>query len=414
MATVSSLHNFVTDALECTQFRLIRDDDDFENETAVFRPEMAHQIFGEQENIFGYRDLAIDVCFAASSLDIYFNIKYSKKVDDMNNDGIKADDVEKALAAIVEDGCYFTNLDEYKKIVKSKNETFVPFGTKIDEFEISSGTPEGNMRKFEVYKTDINDKNFLKFHARLETFSFWFIDAFSRVEHDPLWLFFTVYEKYSINNSDKARYATAGYFTVYQYYSYPEHTRPRVSQILVLPPFQKLGIAYRLIERTIFDHFVPNEKVADITYEEPTAVVQHIRCVIDAKRCMVLPAFAKEKLLMGFSADMLREAKAKYKINPKQCRVIYEILRLAVTNIKNDYEYRKYRVEVKKRLNLNYSKHQRDLSRLQKRGVDVSGALSILPSLADRIEQLHAEYKDVEKVYLQVLKKLQITASDKQ
>lgn len=80
MTAISSLQNFVTDALECTQFRLIRDDADFEDESVAFHPEMAHQIFGEQESIFGYRDLQIDVCFAASSLDIYFNIKYSKKV----------------------------------------------------------------------------------------------------------------------------------------------------------------------------------------------------------------------------------------------------------------------------------------------------------------------------------------------
>lgn len=408
MTAISSLQNFVTNALDCTRFRLIRDEQDFEDESVAFNPEMAHQIFGEQESIFGYRDLQIDVCFAAGSLDIYFNIKYSKKVDDVYSDGVKADDVEKALAALVEDGCYYTNMEEYKKVVKAKSESFKPFGEKIDEFEINPGTSGSSARTFEVYMSDINDKEFLKFHSRLESFSFWFIDAFSRVEHDPLWLFFIVYEKYS-NNNNETRYATAGYFTVYQYYSYPQFIRPRISQILVLPPFQKLGIASRLIEHTTYNYFVPKENVADITYEEPTDIVQHIRSVVDAKRCMTLPAFAKDKLVSGFSKDMLKEAKEKFKINPKQCRVVYEILRLAQINTKDDAEYRNYRLEVKKRLNLNYSKHRRDLLRLQKRGVDVSGAFSILPSLEDRIEQLNAEYKqDVEKVYYQVLKKLQL------
>lgn len=405
MTAISSLQNFVTDALECTQFRLIRDDADFEDESVAFHPEMAHQIFGEQESIFGYRDLQIDVCFAASSLDIYFNIKYSKKVDEVCSEGVKPDDVEKALAEIVEDGCYYTNLEEYKKVVKAKTESFKPFGEKVDEFQISSGTADDGTRTFEVYVSDVNDKEFLKFHSRLESFSFWFIDAFSRVEHDPLWLFFMVYEKYS-NNNNETRYATAGYFTVYQYFSYPQFIRPRVSQILVLPPFQKLGIASRLIEETVFKYFVPKENVADITYEQPTDIVQHIRSVSDAKRCMTLPSFAKEHLLAGFSKSMLRDAKEKFKINPKQCRVIYEILRLGVTDLKNETEYRKYRVEVKKRLNLNDSKNRRELMRLQKKGVDVSGAFSILPSLEDRIEQLHAAYKEVEKVYHQVLKKI--------
>lgn len=358
--------------------------------------------------------------------------------------------MEKSLAALVEDGCYYTNLDEYKKVIKARSAAFKPFGTKVDEFEVNPGA---SARTFEVYVSDITDQEFLKFHSRLESFSFWFIDAFSRVEHDPLWLFFIVYEKYS-NNNNEVRYATAGYFTVYQYYSYPEFIRPRISQILVLPPFQKLGIASRLIEhvsnrastspsstsnppspfQTTYNYFVTKKNVADITYEEPTDIVQHIRSVVDAKRCMALPAFAKANLLAGFSKDMLAEAKEKFKINPKQCRVIYEILRLAVTDTKNDAEYRNYRLEVKKRLNLNYSKHRRELLRLQKRGVDVDGAFSILPSLEDRISQLNAEYKvgvflnfysesyqtdfsfvssaltqqEVESVYYQVLKKLQL------
>lgn len=80
MTAISSLQNFVTDALDCTRFRLVRDEQDIEDESIAFHPDMAHQIFGEQESIFGYRDLQIDVCFVASSLDIYFNIKYSKKV----------------------------------------------------------------------------------------------------------------------------------------------------------------------------------------------------------------------------------------------------------------------------------------------------------------------------------------------
>ncbi|XP_058822676.1 histone acetyltransferase type B catalytic subunit [Topomyia yanbarensis] len=406
MTAIAKLQNFVSNAVESTRFRLIRNEKDFDDESVAFHPEMAHQIFGEQECIFGYRDLAIDICFAAGPMDIYFNVKYSMKVDDVGSDGVKADDVEKALAELVEDGCYYTNLEEYKKVITAKMKTFTPFGEKVDEFQVNSGFSGLQARTFQVYMTDINDKDFLNFHSRLETLSFWFIDAFSRVEHDPLWMFFTVYEKYE--EDGEVRYATAGYFTVYQYYSYPQNIRPRVSQILILPPFQKLGIASWLIETTIHNYFVPKDNVADITYEEPTEVIQHIRSIADAKRCMTLPSFSKEHLLTGFSKDMLREAKEKFKINPKQCRVVYEILRLSVTNTKNDADYRNYRVEVKKRLNLNNSKHQRDLLRLQKRGVDVSAALSILPSLEDRIEQLNAEYLQVEKFYHQVLKKLKL------
>lgn len=41
---------------------------------------MAHQIFGETENIFGYKNLQINVYYSAGPLDIYYDVKYSKKV----------------------------------------------------------------------------------------------------------------------------------------------------------------------------------------------------------------------------------------------------------------------------------------------------------------------------------------------
>uniref|UniRef100_U5EWV2 Histone acetyltransferase type B catalytic subunit n=1 Tax=Corethrella appendiculata TaxID=1370023 RepID=U5EWV2_9DIPT len=405
MAQISSLQNFISDSLDSTHFKLIRKREDVDNNEISFHPEMAHQIFGENESIFGYRDLKVDIFYSAGPLDMYYKVNYSKRVDDLETEGIKADNIDEAISELVSDGCYYTNLEEFLNVCEKKSADFKPFGEKVDEFEttINSATP----RHFEVYVCDMNAPGFLKFHARLESFSFWFIDAFSRLEHDPLWLYFVIYEKYQTSDND-TRYATVGYCTVYQYYSYPQNIRPRISQILILPPFQKLGIASRLIEKTLYDYFVPKENVTDITYEEPTDILQHIRSVIDTKRCRTLPSFAPDNLLKGFSKDMLKEAKAKFKITPKQVRVCYEILRFSITNLNNAKDYRDYRIEVKKRLNLNYSKHRRDLKKAEKRGVDVKTAMHGLPSIQERIAQLDAEYKEVEKVYHQVLRKVKL------
>ncbi|XP_035779900.1 histone acetyltransferase type B catalytic subunit-like [Anopheles albimanus] len=418
MSNLSSLKGYVSCALDCTRLRLVRNAEDMSNDEGCFKPEMAHQIFGESESIFGYRDLKIDVMAAAGPFDLYFDINYSKKVEELHTEGLKADDVEKALADIVEDGCFYTNRDEFKRVLASKADSFRPHGTKVDEFTAqtspSASRTDGDqqqrpVRTFEVYLSSADDAEYMKFHSRLETFSFFFIDGFSRVEIDPLWLFFTVYERYSIDNNNEAsgiRYATIGYVAAYQYYAYPDKIRPRISQVLVLPPFQKLGIATRLIEHTIYEYFSKKENVSDITFEEPIEAIQHIRSVIDAKRCKTLPAFAKENLLAGFTKDMLREAKERFLINPKQCRVVYEILRLGCTDLDDEQQYRAYRIEVKKRLNMNYNKHRRDLAKAKKRGADVTAALCGLPGVAERIESLHAEYKQVEEIYGLVLHKL--------
>ena len=60
------------------------------------------------------------------------------------------------------------------------------------------------------------------------------------------------------------RYAIAGYATVYEYYAYPDNTRPRISQMLVLPPFQRIGVGLQLLEK-IYKYYISQPRVVDIT-----------------------------------------------------------------------------------------------------------------------------------------------------
>lgn len=103
---------------------------------------------------------------------------------------------------------------------------------------------------------------------------------------------------------------------------------------------------------------------------------------------------------------MVKEAREKGKINPIQCRRVYEILRLLHTNRNNDQEYRAYRLDIKKRLNMIYLKQRRDLEKLEKRGMDTTTMKLALTPLPERIEQLHEEYKICEGEYERVVKRL--------
>lgn len=60
---------------------LVRNRSDVDNQQIEFKPDMAHQIFGDTESIFGYKDLQIDVFYSAGSLDIFYDVKYGKKVN---------------------------------------------------------------------------------------------------------------------------------------------------------------------------------------------------------------------------------------------------------------------------------------------------------------------------------------------
>lgn len=402
MTLTSNLQNLVVDAVDVVEFKLIRKREDVDCEDIAFPPAMAHQIFGENENIFGYKDLQVRLMYTAGPLDIYVGIKYQQRIDDYLSDGLKADDVVGIIASKLPDGCYYTNIDEFLKTL-AKSETFKPFGEKRCEYKLQDSF--GVDRHFEIYQCDMIDNKFSKFFERLQTFVLWFVDAASYIDiDDPQWTFFICYEKYKELDGNY-HYATVGYTTVYKYYAYPENMRPRISQMMILPPFQKLGIGAKFIE-TIYQYFIGDSKVIDITVEDPSDEFQRIRNYVDAKLCKDLPAFSPTVIKNGFTKDMVKEAREKYKINPRQCRKVYEILRLMHTNIHNEKEYRELRLDIKKRLNLVYFKQLRDIEKMTKVGVDTQWMTATLPSKEERLEQLHKEYKELESYYEKIIKRL--------
>lgn len=80
---------------------------------------------------------------------------------------------------------------------------------------------------------------------------------------DDKWNYFIMYEKY-LNENQEYAYGVVAFGTVYEYYAYPSHIRPRISQLLVLPPFQKKGLAAYLIN-SMYKHYIDMQSVVDIT-----------------------------------------------------------------------------------------------------------------------------------------------------
>lgn len=120
------------------------------------------------------------------------------------------------------------------------------------------------------------------------------------------------YEKYT-NADGKTVYATAGYTTVYLYYAYPQHNRPRISQMFILPPFQCMGIGAKLIE-LVYHKFKGDPKVVDITVEDPSDDFRRVRNYVDVKLCRELPEFSENNLKNGFSKEMVKVAKEQLKV----------------------------------------------------------------------------------------------------
>ncbi|XP_055377754.1 histone acetyltransferase type B catalytic subunit [Condylostylus longicornis] len=400
---IEELRDLVSDAVKVVEFKLVRTRDDVNDPTLNFHPEMAHQIFGENENIFGYKDLKITIMYTAGSMQIYIGMVYISRVEDqVGSKGLKSDDVMNILASKLPDGCYYINLEEFLKAADSEN--FRPFGEKLDELTYED-EETGQKRHFEIYHCDNTASKFVSYFNRFQTFILWFVDAAQYIDvDDPQWTFFICYEKYKSSDGD-VKYASVGYTTVYQYYAYPEHIRPRISQMLILPPFQKKGLGTKMFN-TIYKFYEGEKNVIDITVEDPSEDFTRIRNYIDSKLCKDLNSFSKEEIKKGFSKEMIKEAREKHKINPRQCRKIYEILRYYHTNIYDPKDLRSFRLEVKRRLNIIHHKQLRDIKRMEKAGLDTQWITASMPTREERLSQLEKEYEDVETEYKKIVEKL--------
>ena len=106
-----------------------------------------------------------------------------------------------------------------------------------------------------------------------------------------------------------------------------------------------------------------------LAVEDPSDDMIRLRDYVDTVNALkLLECFSCfEKVRNGFTKDMLVEAKEKMKLGKKQTRKVYEIIRLYWTKKAgplNDIntEYKNYRVDVKKRLNIPYQVSRFELS----------------------------------------------------
>jgi len=343
--------------------KLVRESNDVDDEETTFNPEMSHQVYGENETIFGYKDLKIKLYYSAARLTTYLNVSYSSKV---NHEGVEADDIRSPLLERIPSG-YLENLDDFRSSL-NKEDTFRPFGDQLSAFDHAIDDED---KKFEIYKVRSveslsNPDSFLTFHERLQTFLLWFVDAASFIEiDDPKWTFYFLYEKVIVNG--KPINYVVGYATVYRYYAHPFKLRPRISQFLILQPWQRKGLGVKLLT-AINEDLRSDADVLDIVVEDPSEAFVLLRDYVDCRACRSLKSFSKDSLLANdkLTDDMEHEARKELKINRRQAKRVFEILRLSVINENDKQQMKNFRLAVKRRLNQPYAAEKRKLDKCQK------------------------------------------------
>uniref|UniRef100_A0AAY4ETB4 Histone acetyltransferase type B catalytic subunit n=1 Tax=Denticeps clupeoides TaxID=299321 RepID=A0AAY4ETB4_9TELE len=353
------------------------------------------------EVAFGYKGLQIQLYYTAGNLSTLFRMTYSAKVKD-SFDFVEPDDVEGKIREIIPPG-FCCGTDDFVSLLE-KEANFRPFGSLLHTYTVHN-VEEGDDFTFQIYKADMSCAGFREYHERLQTFLMFFIETASFIDvDDDRWDYFIVFEKY--NKDGETLFATVGYMTVYNYYVYPDKTRPRVSQMLILPTYQGEGHGAQLLE-AVHRFYCTSPKVQDITAEDPSENYVKLRDFVLAKFCQGLPAFSTDKLLQGFSEDMATEARENLKINKKHARRVYEILRLRATDMSDDEQVREYRLEVKRRLFGPYKKNQRELTKMRKylRPEELASHVSQMDTQVQH-EELERSYQQVLGDYRRVIERL--------
>ncbi|XP_046396041.1 histone acetyltransferase type B catalytic subunit [Ischnura elegans] len=417
------LEEYVSDANKALEFKLIRREADIEDDKCTFNAEMSHQVFGEGETIFGYKNPRVQLYYTAARLTTYMGMSYSEKMPKQDNPEVVADEVLSMVSEYLPPG-FFTKLSDLRASLP-KDDNFTPYGELIHSFDApaSSATKlahssdkncDSMTSKYEIYMCSMEScPAFRPYHERLQTFVLWYVDGASFIDaDDPRWRFFVVYERYR-KASETAEtvgggrwmYAICGYATVYQYYAYPMNMRPRVAQALILPLFQGNGLGAELLS-AISSHYARDPTVSDMTVEDSSEDFQRVRDYLDAISCISLPAFSPSLIKKGFSSEMVEQARKKFKIHKKQVRRVYEILRLRLTDRENKEEYRAYRLEIKNRLNGPFVKEQKTALKVQKLMDAPEVAQRGFLSDEERIQSLVKLYNELEEQYLRVVARL--------
>ncbi|OBZ83912.1 Histone acetyltransferase type B catalytic subunit [Choanephora cucurbitarum] len=343
-----------------------------------FHPEFTYPIFGDHETAFGYKDLAIRIRYTSGSLRPYLTIDYSDKYTPSTV--ATADNISKTLSDYLPSSLCFSNQDEFIHAVKQDFDTFEPLGEKIHEYTRESDN--GSVEHFEIYKNSFSSEKFKAYHARMQLFVLLFIEGSSYIESDDeKWEIYTLFKREKTTES-KYAYHFVGYCTAYPFYCWPENTRIRISQFLVLPPYKKKGHGSKLYQ-TVYELFKSRLDVCEMTVEDPNEEFSDMRDKNDIR--YLLEHKALNGLKAPVSAEKIEELCSTFKLTNRQTQRCIEMYLLSNVNKLNSEEYRQYRLQVKARLYTFNFDVLRDMNE------------------EERKERLHQTYLGVEEDYHRLL-----------
>eukprot|EP00188_Purpureofilum_apyrenoidigerum_P003767 Plantae.Rhodophyta-Purpureofilum_apyrenoidigerum.ctg40208.p1 GENE.Plantae.Rhodophyta-Purpureofilum_apyrenoidigerum.ctg40208~~Plantae.Rhodophyta-Purpureofilum_apyrenoidigerum.ctg40208.p1 ORF type:complete len:402 (-),score=105.46 Plantae.Rhodophyta-Purpureofilum_apyrenoidigerum.ctg40208:210-1415(-) len=345
------------------------------DDAVATHPKFTNQLF-EKEEISGYENLRIDIQYTANSMKYFVKVHYDKM-----NKG--ATDIEGVLDTYLKNG-------RCKSRTEFLNEADLDYVPPIDNVVRSYGTG-----KFHVYKGRLTEgsgdraNEFKALHERVQFQTLLHIDGASYIDaEDPKWEVFMIFEEIS-----KTNFYFVGYATIYPFIGIQDRSmkkgffeRIRISQVLILPTYQKQGHGSKLLQVIYED--CASRKCLEITVEDPSEGFRILRDCLDLEACVKRNLLSDVQFAEPLSTEILKRIRTELLITKNQAIRCHEMNMLRNIRPGNEDEKRKFRLFIKRRL---YQEYSDVLSQFTKE---------------ETKEKLAEFYDDLEKEYYKVLKRL--------
>jgi len=291
-----------TEAFEISLWR----GDEVEHEMA---PEFTYPIFGEDEAIFGYQGLSISLSFAAHNLTPHLSITYDKKFPDQGE--VKASDVKEALKDFLP-ATAFSEASRESTLADNEAAKFIPPGQKIHTFQRDGDT-------FEIYCASLSDPAARQIVENMQILVPLYIEGGTTLELEHSWLtkrwkLFLMYKVHEDVSATTSRFSLAGYGTSFRNFTFADRQtveaesntqvsidqviagwsgtaksneyssglpcRERLSQFIILPPYQAKGLGSQLYN-IMYTESINPPNVIEFTVEDPNEAFDDMRDVCD-------------------------------------------------------------------------------------------------------------------------------------
>ncbi|CAF9943407.1 MAG: histone acetyltransferase 1 [Alectoria fallacina] len=307
-----------TDANEALDISFVQAAPGSPRTLSSFHPSFTYPIFGDEERIFGYQSLKLNLRFAAHDLYPNLEVLYDKKFKTVGD--TKATDIEGTLKEWVPNDTFQKVGAFYSHIQNDTSaSSFKPPGELLETY-----TSRG--RNFEIWNGELTDPSVRRIVERLQIMISFFIEGGTPLQLDDQdwtlarWRVYFVYEKLSdLPSPNTSPYSIVGYSTSYRFVTYVPTTssksttqdftlpppapispaslpsRARISQFLILPSHHSHGHGTHLYNAMV-KTFLASPTCMEITVEDPNEAFDDLRDYCDYKHLLDNGTFARISL----------------------------------------------------------------------------------------------------------------------